>query len=364
MTKRRPLRQPVNCLAIVYADDVLLENSVGGRVANAGQSLSMYKVSFLPVRPLIIDNARSVRLLETSRLPLTSGAFCLTRAPFFPTAAMSNESSEETTAIPIYELRLDKGSQEVVDVSIGNPLILRCTDPSRMYSNNEFLFWLHQGQRLTERNGTLVTTSDDMKVSDLKILQADNSCGGMYECIAKSGQRTLMKAKLRVRIGQGTASSRRIEEDELCPPEMSDFCSNGGKCLLHKPTSTYLCRCPAEYVGRRCEYLESLVVSSKRHNEDCNNVVAERNRGIVVCSLLSCLLFLVIFCFVLYIRHRQAVKRPLKRDDTPGHVRSGACSSKRLIQLQALVPRTSSASSAWRMTAQERPKARLNACSD
>ncbi|KFD61790.1 hypothetical protein M514_26036, partial [Trichuris suis] len=301
---------------------------------------------------------------------------------------MSAESFDETVAVPIYELRLDEGSQEVVDVPIGGPLVLRCVDLSGTSIDNDFLFWLYQGQRLAERNGITIATDDKKKVSNLKIYQLDESYVGVYECISKSGQHTLMKAKLRVRAEREITSGSLFEEDELCPPDMRDFCSNGGTCLMHKPTSTYLCRhvgtCPPEYVGKRCEYLESLVVSSKRLNEDCNSVAAERNRGIVICSLLSCILFLLIFCFLLYIKHRQVSKRPLKRDDNRGHVRSSSCSGSATLQLQPFVLRTSSVSSARQVTSQDanpndgsallsgnylllpqRPKARrLNACSD
>ncbi|CDW53984.1 Component of oligomeric golgi complex 2 [Trichuris trichiura] len=249
---REMLRRTLDTATSIYANNV---SQVLSSVDQVSSSLSKLKRSTKMAAADVLSDDGKIKLqlqldlfkvktvLDSLPLPDDCDAYSTLSRLAKEMENMSAESFDEAVAVPIYELRLDEGSQETVDVPVGGPVVLRCVDLSGTPIDNEFLFWLYQGQRLGERNGIMIATDDKKKVSNLKIYQLDESYVGIYECIAKAGPHTLMKAKLRVRAGRESASL--FQEDELCPPDMRDFCSNGGTCLMHKPTSTYLCR----YVG-------------------------------------------------------------------------------------------------------------------
>ncbi|KAL1235711.1 Pro-neuregulin-2,membrane-bound isoform [Trichinella pseudospiralis] len=197
-----------------------------------------------------------------------------------------NATSEELVASPIYELELQlhEGITKKIEIESGQAFTLRCIDSTGTSFYSENLLWLHQGKRLRDSTIDKIKIKNTRKFSVLIVDFFDDSMSGLYECVLRRKDK-VMKSRIHVKLKK-TIQYVNLFDEELCTAEKQDFCTNGGTCLYHRPTGTYNCKCPPQYVGRMCEYLESLIISS-RQNPALEPASLHRTQTILICSVMG-----------------------------------------------------------------------------
>ncbi|KAG8519421.1 Pro-epidermal growth factor, partial [Galemys pyrenaicus] len=98
-------------------------------------------------------------------------------------------------------------------------------------------------------------------------------------------------------------SVRRLHQD--CPASHDGYCLNGGLCVYFETIHEYACKCPAGYIGSRCEYLNVWDMRRAGHWRQLDITL------LVVCVLLLVLLLLLGLGAVYFYRtQRQLMKMP------------------------------------------------------
>ncbi|KAL1283587.1 Pro-neuregulin-2,membrane-bound isoform [Trichinella pseudospiralis] len=223
-----------------------------------------------------------------------------------------NATSEELVASPIYELELQlhEGITKKIEIESGQAFTLRCIDSTGTSFYSENLLWLHQGKRLRDSTIDKIKIKNTRKFSVLIVDFFDDSMSGLYECVLRRKDK-VMKSRIHVKLKK-TIQYVNLFDEELCTAEKQDFCTNGGTCLYHRPTGTYNCKCPPQYVGRMCEYLESLIISS-RQNPALEPASLHRTQTILICSVMGIFFALACCCYFCYVKKSE--KLSAQRND-------------------------------------------------
>ncbi|KAL1241636.1 EGF-like repeat and discoidin I-like domain-containing protein [Trichinella pseudospiralis] len=134
---------------------------------------------------------------------------------------------------------------------------------------------VHQGKRLRDSTIDKIKIKNTRKFSVLIVDFFDDSMSGLYECVLRRKDKVMK-----------TIQYVNLFDEELVLRKSKTFAQNGGTCLYHRPTGTYNCKCPPQYVGRMCEYLESLIISS-RQNPALEPASLHRTQTILICSVMG-----------------------------------------------------------------------------
>ncbi|XP_059738146.1 pro-neuregulin-1, membrane-bound isoform isoform X15 [Bos javanicus] len=145
-------------------------------------------------------------------------------------------------------------SQESV---AGSKLVLRC-ETSSEYSSLKFK-WFKNGSELSRKN-----KPQNIKIqkrpgkSELRISKASLADSGEYMCkvISKLGNDSASANITIVESNATSTSTAGTSHLVKCAEKEKTFCVNGGECFMVKDLSNpsrYLCKCPNEFTGDRCQ---------------------------------------------------------------------------------------------------------------
>ncbi|XP_075412830.1 pro-neuregulin-1, membrane-bound isoform isoform X2 [Tenrec ecaudatus] len=145
-------------------------------------------------------------------------------------------------------------SQESV---AGSKLVLRC-ETSSEYSSLRFK-WFKNGSELNRKNKPQnIKIQKKPGKSELRINKASLDDSGEYMCkvISKLGNDSA-SANITI-VDSNATSTSTVGTSHLvrCAEKEKTFCVNGGECFMVKDLSNpsrYLCKCPNEFTGDRCQ---------------------------------------------------------------------------------------------------------------
>nr|XP_034376320.1 pro-neuregulin-1, membrane-bound isoform isoform X6 [Arvicanthis niloticus] len=139
----------------------------------------------------------------------------------------------------------------------GSKLVLRC-ETSSEYSSLRFK-WFKNGNELNRKNKPQnIKIQKKPGKSELRINKASLADSGEYMCkvISKLGNDS---ASANITIVESNATSTSTTGTShliKCAEKEKTFCVNGGECFMVKDLSNpsrYLCKCPNEFTGDRCQ---------------------------------------------------------------------------------------------------------------
>ncbi|KAM5174789.1 pro-neuregulin-1, membrane-bound isoform 13-T13 [Callospermophilus lateralis] len=145
-------------------------------------------------------------------------------------------------------------SQESV---AGSKLVLRC-ETSSEYSSLKFK-WFKNGNELNRKNKPQnIKIQKKPGKSELRINKASLADSGEYMCkvISKLGNDSASANITIVDSNATSTSTTGTSHLVKCAEKEKTFCVNGGECFMVKDLSNpsrYLCKCPNEFTGDRCQ---------------------------------------------------------------------------------------------------------------
>uniref|UniRef100_A0A8B9YPV4 Pro-neuregulin-1, membrane-bound isoform n=1 Tax=Bos mutus grunniens TaxID=30521 RepID=A0A8B9YPV4_BOSMU len=218
-------------------------------------------------------------------------------------------------------------SQESV---AGSKLVLRC-ETSSEYSSLKFK-WFKNGSELSRKN-----KPQNIKIqkrpgkSELRISKASLADSGEYMCkvISKLGNdsasanitivesneiTTGMPASTETAYVSSATSTSTAGTSHLvkCAEKEKTFCVNGGECFMVKDLSNpsrYLCKCPNEFTGDRCQ---NYVMASFYKHLGIEFMEAEelyQKRVLTITGICIALLVVGIMCVVAYCKTKKQRKK-------------------------------------------------------
>nr|XP_034492434.1 pro-neuregulin-1, membrane-bound isoform isoform X9 [Marmota flaviventris] len=230
-----------------------------------------------------------------------------------------------TTALPprLKEMK----SQESV---AGSKLVLRC-ETSSEYSSLKFK-WFKNGNELNRKNKPQnIKIQKKPGKSELRINKASLADSGEYMCkvISKLGNDsasanitivdsneiiTGMPASTeRTYVSSATSTSTTGTSHLVkCAEKEKTFCVNGGECFMVKDLSNpsrYLCKCPNEFTGDRCQ---NYVMASFYKHLGIEFMEAEelyQKRVLTISGICIALLVVGIMCVVAYCKTKKQRKK-------------------------------------------------------
>nr|XP_028567531.1 pro-neuregulin-1, membrane-bound isoform isoform X10 [Podarcis muralis] len=220
-------------------------------------------------------------------------------------------------------------SQESV---VGQTLILRCEAISE-HTSLKFK-WLKNEKEITKKNRPenikIKSPKKQKTFSELRISRASLADAGEYTCKA-SNRLGNDSTRARVTItdinelidkipasteGTNTSSSTSTSTTGTshltkCGVNKKDFCVNGGECFMVKdlPNPRYLCRCPNEFTGDRCQ---NYVMASFYKHLGIEFMEAEelyQKRVLTITGICIALLVVGIMCVVAYCKTKKQRKK-------------------------------------------------------
>ncbi|XP_033029956.1 pro-neuregulin-1, membrane-bound isoform-like isoform X15 [Lacerta agilis] len=203
-------------------------------------------------------------------------------------------------------------SQESV---VGQTLILRCEAISE-HTSLKFK-WLKNEKEITKTNRPenirIKSPKKQKKFSELRISRASLADAGEYTCKA-SNKLGNDSTRARVTITDTNATSTSTTGTShltKCGVNKKDFCVNGGECFMVKdlPNPRYLCRCPNEFTGDRCQ---NYVMASFYKHLGIEFMEAEelyQKRVLTITGICIALLVVGIMCVVAYCKTKKQRKK-------------------------------------------------------
>nr|XP_020657067.1 pro-neuregulin-1, membrane-bound isoform isoform X14 [Pogona vitticeps] len=219
-----------------------------------------------------------------------------------PTETNGSSSSSSYNTVPpkLKEMK----SQES---AVGQTLVLRC-EASSEHASLKFK-WLKNGMEITKKNRPenikIKSPKKQKTFSELRISKASLADAGEYTCKASNrfGNDT---TKARVIITDTNATSTSTTGTShltRCDVNKRGFCVNGGECFMVKdlPSPRYLCRCPNEFTGDRCQ---NYVMASFYKAEELY-----QKRVLTITGICIALLVVGIMCVVAYCKTKKQRKK-------------------------------------------------------
>ncbi|XP_077777732.1 pro-neuregulin-1, membrane-bound isoform isoform X9 [Podarcis muralis] len=203
-------------------------------------------------------------------------------------------------------------SQESV---VGQTLILRCEAISE-HTSLKFK-WLKNEKEITKKNRPenikIKSPKKQKTFSELRISRASLADAGEYTCKA-SNRLGNDSTRARVTITDTNATSTSTTGTShltKCGVNKKDFCVNGGECFMVKdlPNPRYLCRCPNEFTGDRCQ---NYVMASFYKHLGIEFMEAEelyQKRVLTITGICIALLVVGIMCVVAYCKTKKQRKK-------------------------------------------------------
>nr|XP_028567529.1 pro-neuregulin-1, membrane-bound isoform isoform X8 [Podarcis muralis] len=232
-------------------------------------------------------------------------------------------------------------SQESV---VGQTLILRCEAISE-HTSLKFK-WLKNEKEITKKNRPenikIKSPKKQKTFSELRISRASLADAGEYTCKA-SNRLGNDSTRARVTItdinelidkipasteGTNTSSSTSTSTTGTshltkCGVNKKDFCVNGGECFMVKdlPNPRYLCRCPNEFTGDRCqnyvmasfykhlgiEFMDSRCLAAQSVLSEAEELY--QKRVLTITGICIALLVVGIMCVVAYCKTKKQRKK-------------------------------------------------------
>ncbi|KAM9670546.1 pro-neuregulin-1, membrane-bound isoform 7-T7 [Dama dama] len=201
-------------------------------------------------------------------------------------------------------------SQESV---AGSKLVLRC-ETSSEYSSLKFK-WFKNGSELSRKN-----KPQNIKIqkrpgkSELRISKASLADSGEYMCkvISKLGNDSASANITIVESNATSTSTAGTSHLVKCAEKEKTFCVNGGECFMVKDLSNpsrYLCKCPNEFTGDRCQ---NYVMASFYKHLGIEFMEAEelyQKRVLTITGICIALLVVGIMCVVAYCKTKKQRKK-------------------------------------------------------
>ncbi|XP_077705224.1 pro-neuregulin-1, membrane-bound isoform isoform X19 [Canis aureus] len=139
----------------------------------------------------------------------------------------------------------------------GSKLVLRC-ETSSEYSSLKFK-WFKNGNELNRKNKPQnIKIQKKPGKSELRISKASLADSGEYMCkvTSKLGNDSASANITIVDSNATSTSTTGTSHLVKCAEKEKTFCVNGGECFMVKDLSNpsrYLCKCPNEFTGDRCQ---------------------------------------------------------------------------------------------------------------
>uniref|UniRef100_A0A8C7AM33 Pro-neuregulin-1, membrane-bound isoform n=1 Tax=Neovison vison TaxID=452646 RepID=A0A8C7AM33_NEOVI len=213
-----------------------------------------------------------------------------------------------TTALPprLKEMR----SQES---AAGSRLVLRC-ETSSEYSSLKFK-WFKNGNELNRKNKPQnIKIQKKPGKSELRINKASLADSGEYMCkvTSKLGNDSASANITIVDSNATSTSTTGTSHLVKCAEKEKTFCVNGGECFMVKDLSNpsrYLCKCPNEFTGDRCQ---NYVMASFYKHLGIEFMEAEelyQKRVLTITGICIALLVVGIMCVVAYCKTKKQRKK-------------------------------------------------------
>ncbi|XP_004411948.1 PREDICTED: pro-neuregulin-2, membrane-bound isoform isoform 5 [Odobenus rosmarus divergens] len=213
-----------------------------------------------------------------------------------------------TTALPprLKEMR----SQES---AAGSKLVLRC-ETSSEYSSLKFK-WFKNGNELNRKNKPQnIKIQKKPGKSELRINKASLADSGEYMCkvTSKLGNDSASANITIVDSNATSTSTTGTSHLVKCAEKEKTFCVNGGECFMVKDLSNpsrYLCKCPNEFTGDRCQ---NYVMASFYKHLGIEFMEAEelyQKRVLTITGICIALLVVGIMCVVAYCKTKKQRKK-------------------------------------------------------
>ncbi|KAM7076831.1 pro-neuregulin-1, membrane-bound isoform 3-T3 [Ciconia maguari] len=234
------------------------------------------------------------------------------------------------------------------EAAVGQKLVLRCETTSE-YPALRFK-WLKNGKEITKKNRpeNVKIPKKQKKYSELHIYRATLADAGEYACrvssklgndstkasviitdtnestskipVSTEGTKTSSQPMLRIQAsteGTNTSSSTSTSTTGTshltkCDIKQKAFCVNGGECYMVKDLPNpprYLCRCPNEFTGDRCQ---NYVMASFYKHLGIEFMEAEelyQKRVLTITGICIALLVVGIMCVVAYCKTKKQRKK-------------------------------------------------------
>ncbi|XP_074788967.1 pro-neuregulin-1, membrane-bound isoform isoform X11 [Athene noctua] len=234
------------------------------------------------------------------------------------------------------------------EAAVGQKLVLRCETTSE-YPALRFK-WLKNGKEITKktRPENIKIPKKQKKYSELHIYRATLADAGEYACrvssklgndstkasviitdtnestskipVSTEGTKTSSQPMLRIQAsteGTNTSSSTSTSTTGTshltkCDIKQKAFCVNGGECYMVKDLPNpprYLCRCPNEFTGDRCQ---NYVMASFYKHLGIEFMEAEelyQKRVLTITGICIALLVVGIMCVVAYCKTKKQRKK-------------------------------------------------------
>ncbi|XP_065596787.1 pro-neuregulin-1, membrane-bound isoform isoform X3 [Cyrtonyx montezumae] len=260
-----------------------------------------------------------------------------------PSPTKEGEAPGSSTVVPP---RLKEMKNQ--EVAVGQKLVLRCETTSE-YPALRFK-WLKNGKEITKKNRpeNVKIPKKQKKYSELHIFRATLADAGEYACrvssklgndstkasviitdtnestskipVSTEGTKTSSKPMLRIQAsteGTNTSSSTSTSTTGTshltkCDIKQKAFCVNGGECYMVKDLPNpprYLCRCPNEFTGDRCQ---NYVMASFYKHLGIEFMEAEelyQKRVLTITGICIALLVVGIMCVVAYCKTKKQRKK-------------------------------------------------------
>ncbi|XP_048648671.1 pro-neuregulin-1, membrane-bound isoform isoform X9 [Marmota marmota marmota] len=201
-------------------------------------------------------------------------------------------------------------SQESV---AGSKLVLRC-ETSSEYSSLKFK-WFKNGNELNRKNKPQnIKIQKKPGKSELRINKASLADSGEYMCkvISKLGNDSASANITIVDSNATSTSTTGTSHLVKCAEKEKTFCVNGGECFMVKDLSNpsrYLCKCPNEFTGDRCQ---NYVMASFYKHLGIEFMEAEelyQKRVLTISGICIALLVVGIMCVVAYCKTKKQRKK-------------------------------------------------------
>ncbi|XP_054034378.1 pro-neuregulin-1, membrane-bound isoform isoform X7 [Dryobates pubescens] len=226
-----------------------------------------------------------------------------------PAPPEEGEAPGSATAVPpkLKEMK----NQEA---AVGQKLVLRCETTSE-YPALRFK-WLKNGKEITKKNRpeNIKIPKKQKKYSELHIYRATLADAGEYACrVSSKLGNDSTKASVIITDNNATSTSTTgTSHLTKCDIKQKAFCVNGGECYMVKDLPNpprYLCRCPNEFTGDRCQ---NYVMASFYKHLGIEFMEAEelyQKRVLTITGICIALLVVGIMCVVAYCKTKKQRKK-------------------------------------------------------
>ncbi|XP_019372667.1 PREDICTED: pro-neuregulin-1, membrane-bound isoform isoform X5 [Gavialis gangeticus] len=198
--------------------------------------------------------------------------------------------------------------------TVGQTLVLRC-EASSDYPALRFK-WLKNGKEITKKNRpeNIKIPKKQKKYSELHIYRATLDDAGEYTCrvSSKLGNDSTKATIIITDTNATSTSTTGTSHLTKCDIKQKAFCVNGGECYMVKDLPNpprYLCRCPNEFTGDRCQ---NYVMASFYKHLGIEFMEAEelyQKRVLTITGICIALLVVGIMCVVAYCKTKKQRKK-------------------------------------------------------